>query len=158
MAYVVRRPNGSWEIRESVATPKGPRSHTLATFRRLTPGVVDKAVRRATRPTTHDDVHEAARRAGAVSSAADTAARTLLTEVASGRSPSPGLSRLLVRLLQDSHDADPVIGDAVLWLEASPEERGKALDDLLGFVDALPPRPPRPMRFPPLRKAGAAHA
>jgi hypothetical protein len=150
MAYVVRRPNGSWEIRESVATERGPRSRTLATFRRLTPDVVSRAVRAAQRPTTPTEIHEAARRAGAVSSAADAAARALLAEVAAGRPPSPGLRRLLLGLLSDPPAHDPPGAGAAEWFEASDLERGEALQDLLGLVDALPQQPRRPLSFPPL--------
>src|SRR5579884_209083 len=130
MAYVVRRPNGSWEIRESVTTPRGPHSHTLATFRRLSPGVVDRAVGRATRPLTRDDVREAARRGGAVSSAADDAARALLSEVAAGRLPSPGLRRLVLGMLSDPPAHDVPGEGAAEWFEASGEARGATIRDL----------------------------
>src|SRR5438552_1625397 len=101
MAYVVRRPRGSWEIRESVATERGPRSRTLASFRKYTPAVVSRAVRAASRPTTAEDVYSALVRAGAVSSAADEAARALLAEVAAGRMPAPGLRGLLLAALAE---------------------------------------------------------
>jgi hypothetical protein len=155
MAYVVRRPNGSWEIREAVATPKGPRSRTLASFRRLGPGVVDKAVRRASRPTSHEDIHAALREAGAVSSAADEAARVLLAEVAAGRPPSPGLRRLVSGMLSDPPAHDPPGAEAAEWFGKSDGERGDALRDLLDFVDALPPRPAPPLAFPPLAHPAA---
>jgi hypothetical protein len=150
MAYVVRRPNGSWEIRESVTTERGPRSRTLATFRRLTPTVVSKAVRAAQRPTSAAQIREAAARAGAVSSAADAAARALLAELAAGRPPSPGLRRLVLGLLSDPPAHDPPGAEAAEWFEASDQERGEALRDVLSLVDALPQRPHRPLSFPPL--------
>jgi hypothetical protein len=153
MAYVVRRPGNRWEIRESVATERGPRSRTLASFRRLTPEVLERAVRRASRPITTADLRDAAERAGAMSSVADAAARTLLTEIGLGRLPSPGLRRVLAGLLADSPQPDPDLGDAILWAAASPEERGRALRGLLAFVDALPQVRTRPLSFPPLRTA-----
>ena len=45
MAYVVARPKGRFEIRESVHTPKGPRARSLANFPELTDDVL------ATRPS-----------------------------------------------------------------------------------------------------------
>lgn len=150
MAYVVRRPNGSWEIRESVSTPKGPRSRTLATFRRLSPGVLDKVVRRASRPTTREDLQAALREAGAVSSAADDAARALLAEVVAGRLPSPGLRRLLVEALGDSPAHDLPGEGAAEWLTAPEARRGAAVRDLMRLTDRLPHPPARPLAFPPL--------
>jgi hypothetical protein len=150
MAYVVSRPGGRWEIRESVATERGPRSRTLATFRRLAPEVVDRAASRASRPTSATEIRAAARRAGATNSVADAAARTLLTEIGLGRPPSPGLRRVLAGLLADPPQEDPDLGDAILWAAASPEERARALDGLLQLVDFLPVRHVRPLSFPPL--------
>lgn len=151
MAYVVRRPNGSWEIRESVATERGPRSRTLATFRRFTPPVIERALRAATRPTSATEIHQAAARAGALSTAADDAARALLAEVAAGRLPSPGLRRLVLGMLSEPPAHDPPGAEAAEWFAASDEERGEVLRDLLGLVDALPQRPRRPLSFPPLK-------
>ena len=50
MAYVVARPKGRFEIRESVHTPKGPRARSLANFEQLTDEVLDPRRRRASRP------------------------------------------------------------------------------------------------------------
>ena len=159
MAYVVRRPGGRWEVRESVATKRGPRARTLASFRRFTPAVVQRAVSAASRPLSPDQVSEAARRAGATSLAADTAARELLAEIAGGRPPSPGLRRALLDWLSDPPGNDPPGGGVAEWLEATDEERGAALVDLLGLVDAVPVLRPRPaLRFPPLRHHARADA
>jgi hypothetical protein len=150
MAYVVRRPRGSWEIRESVATERGPRSRTLASFRKYTPAVVSRAVRAASRPTTTEEVYSALERAGAVSSAADEAARALLAEVAAGRMPLPGLRRLVVGMLSDPPAHDPPGADAAEWFEATEEERGETVRDLMRLTDMMPVPPPRPLPFPPL--------
>jgi hypothetical protein len=158
MAYVVRRPKGRWEIRESVATDKGPRSRTLASFRRFTPAVVSRAVRAASRPTSSAEIYEAARRAGAASSAADAAAQALLAEVARGRPPSPGLRRLVLAMLSDPPAHDPPGAEAAEWFGVPDERRGETLDDLLRFVDAVPPRPRGPLQFPPLRDMTHADA
>ncbi len=50
MAYVVARPKGRFEIRESVHTHKGPRARSLANFARLSDEVLATARRRASRP------------------------------------------------------------------------------------------------------------
>ena len=64
MAYVVRRPRGRFEVRESIYTQDGPRARSLASFRMLTPDVLDRARRRAARPFSDEDVKESARRLG----------------------------------------------------------------------------------------------
>ena len=44
MAYLARRPSGAVQIRESIRTPDGPRSRTLATFTgTLDDSVLDQA-------------------------------------------------------------------------------------------------------------------
>ena len=42
MAFVVRRPKGRWEIRESFVGPSGPRARTLASFRVLSEDVIER--------------------------------------------------------------------------------------------------------------------
>ena len=63
MAYVVARPKGRFEIRESVYTPKGPRARTLANFEELTDKVLDTARHRASRPFDPDAVRASAAKA-----------------------------------------------------------------------------------------------
>jgi hypothetical protein len=51
MAYLVRRSGDRFDLREAAATPAGPRSRTLATFRPPpTPEILERAAARATRP------------------------------------------------------------------------------------------------------------
>ncbi len=64
MAYVVARPRGRFEIRESVHTPKGPRARSLANYAHFNDEVLDKARRRATRPFDAGVVRAAAARLG----------------------------------------------------------------------------------------------
>ncbi len=59
MAYVVARPRGRFEIRESVHTPKGPRARSLANFAHLDDEVLDRARRRASRPFDTEAVRAA---------------------------------------------------------------------------------------------------
>ena len=44
MAYVVTRPRGRFEIRESVHTDKGPRARSLASFTELSDEVLARAL------------------------------------------------------------------------------------------------------------------
>ncbi len=153
MAYVVRRANGSWELRESLTTPRGPRSHTLTSFRRFRPGVVARAVRAAKRPITPDEVYATLEHAGAVSSGADEAARALLAEAGAGRLPSPGLRRLVLGALGDPNEHDLPGQGAGEWLTATEADRGETIRDLMRSTDRLPLPPPQPLAFPPLTRA-----
>lgn len=143
MAYVVRRPSGSWELRESRSTEAGPRSRTLASFRTVTPEVVELARRRAGAPLSAAELRRAASRAGApIASSVPTAAgATLLAELAAGRRPSAAVRRLLVDALSSSEEV-PSDGEraAAPWIAASAEQRGEALRDLLLLADRLPAR------------------
>jgi hypothetical protein len=143
MAYVVARPRGGWEIRESRATPAGPRSRTLATFRTLTPEVSERAVSRALRPLEAEEVRRAARRVGApiASPAPDRAAAELLAELAAGHRPRPALRRVLLEALGAEGGSPTGNAEAAgAWIVASAAQRGEALRDLLLLVDRLPRR------------------
>jgi hypothetical protein len=152
MAHVVARPPGRWELRESRSTPAGPRSRTLATFRTLTPAVIEHAQARATKPFDPAEVRKAAVRAGAPVTArpVDRAAGDLLAELATGRQPRAALRRLLADSLGEATRApSDAARAAAAWIGATPRQRGDALRDLLLLVDRLPQRrgPERP-RFP----------
>ncbi len=140
MAYVVARPKGRFEIRESLHTPAGPRARSLAGFDVLTGEVVAKAAQRAQRPFDVEAVLASGRRAGAPSS----------TGIwrKTGDSPSRFVqaSRRMALALQ----RPPA-------LAAAP---GAALIDLLGFADAVtasqPARPFAPLAFPVLSRLAEA--
>ena len=135
--YATRRPNGSWELRESRMTSRGPRSRTLATFRVLDDGAIARAIERSVAEPSAEDVRAAAHRAGApvAARAADAAAGALLRELAAGNAPAPPLRRALSDALAGKRP-----GDAAAWLGASPERRGRALHDLLLLADSIPQR------------------
>jgi hypothetical protein len=154
MAYVVRRPNDRWEIRESTVTPAGPRARSLASFRVLDDAVLDRATRAASRPFDREAVVASARRAAAPveDSQADRLARQLLAEIGRGHPPAPGLRRLLIRNLADDRSlADVEMGHE--WLDASDEKRGRVLRDLLDLTESLPAERLGPLRFPRLEPA-----
>jgi hypothetical protein len=142
MPYVIPRHSGTWEIRESHATPAGPRSRTLATFRTLTPEVIERARARSARMLDPGELRRAAARAGApiAVDAPDRAAVDLLSELASGHAPRPVLKRLLLEALRGG-PREPSSGAqaAAMWIAATPRERGEALRDLLLLTDRLPP-------------------
>ena len=151
MAFVVRRPKGRWEIRETVRTDAGPRARSLATFAVFDDGVFTRAQAAARGSLDSRALRAAARRAGApiAETRADTAARQLLREVAHGRAPTPGLSRLLRAQLGEDDAAVPSAGDGIAdWIGASPTERGDALRDLLSLADRLPATRRAALDFP----------
>jgi hypothetical protein len=109
MAFVTRRAGGSWEIRESHSTARGPRSRTLATFGVLTPEIIERALARSERPLSGADLRLAAVRAGApvTPQPSDRAAGELLAELARGRSPRAALRELLLAELTPEHNDKP---------------------------------------------------
>jgi hypothetical protein len=137
MAYVVARPKGRFEIRESLHTPDGPRARSLAGFDVLSDAVLAKAARRAQRPFDTAAVLASGRRAGAPTSvgAGEEADDARERFVESSRRMARALRRL------PTH---------------KPLDPGAALIDLLGFADAVtrnqPPRPPAPLEFPVLSR------
>jgi hypothetical protein len=135
MAYVVARPKGRFEIRESVHTPKGPRARSLANFAQLSEEVLERARRRATRPFDAEAVRAAA-------------ARTALKGTPRHERPETRrfveASRRMARSLEQvPHGADR-------------HDPGDALIDLLGLVAQIkahrPPTTAEPLRFPPLAR------
>lgn len=165
MAFIVPARGGRYEIRESHSTPQGPRSRTLASFRELTDEVIEKARGAATKPPGAEELRRAARRAGApvARPPIEQAAREVIAELARGRRLDPTLRQILVELLQkgyresgDSAPASEAARSVAVWMSATPEERGRALVDLLLLADALPSggRKGKPLRFPRLDSGG----
>lgn len=141
MAYVVARGSG-WELRQSRRTGDGPRSRTLVTFRSLGTEELERAVERSAGRLDRDAVVAAARRAGAPvePDVATSAGASLLTELAAGREPSPGVRRALLDALGVERAVlSPAERAASAWFGRDDAERGLALRDLLLLVDALPP-------------------
>jgi hypothetical protein len=155
MAYLVARPRGTWELRESRTTESGPRSRTLVSFRELDDEVLATVVERATGALDADQVRELCRRAGVhvARSAADRAAAALLREIGRGNKPSPTLGSAVGKALagEGLTDAEHAAAE---WADASPERRGRAIWDLLLLADHIPVRPrPEKLAFPPLGAA-----
>lgn len=169
MAFLYRRTGGRTEIREAHATPRGPRSRTLASFQgALTDAILDRAEARATRPFDRAVLRERADRLGIPvrRSRADGPARQLLGALRRGEPLDPRLAGLLLAALSE-RPAEPIpaeLAEVSEWLGASEPERGRALRDVLRLYDAIArsrgPLPSRPARrFPRFRsRAGARSA
>jgi hypothetical protein len=158
MAFVVSTKRGTFEIRESQSTPKGPRSRTLATFSELDEEAIERARGRAAKPIDAERLRTAARRVGAptAQAPANRAARELLAEIGINREPEPKLRRLLSAMLGDPTGSSIIPADpsraVAQWMAATPRDRGKTLVELLLLADALPhgDRRGKPLRFPRL--------
>ena len=137
MAYVVARPKGRFEIRESLHTPDGPRARSLAGFEVLTDAVLTKAAGRAQRPFDTAAVLASGRRAGAPTRVGAPG------EANNARERFVESSRRMARALQRPPAYRPI-------------DPGTALIELLGFADAVtrnqPPRSPAPLKFPVLSR------
>jgi hypothetical protein len=155
MAYVVTRPKGRFEIRESIHTLKGPRARSLANFAALTDEVLETARLRASRPFDVRTVRASARRAGAP-------VRRTRRPTERGHSVAPTLSPVDAhRFVESSRRA------AVAFAAAGPvedgdgtrREPGDVLIDLLGFAEQVqafaPRREVEPLAFPPLARLAA---
>src|SRR5688572_24237216 len=141
MAFVVRRPGGRWEIRESFSSEAGPRARTLASFRVLSTAVLDRALHAARGPIDRDGLIRAAKRAGAPMepSEGDALAEALLRGLGRGERVRPALRRLLLEHLAPSPNRDDSL---IPWIGASLEERAAALVELMDLADRLP-KPPK---------------
>jgi hypothetical protein len=153
MAYVVARPKGRFEIRESLHTPKGPRARTLANFEQLTDKVLDTARLRASRPFDLDAVRASAEKAS-TTAAARRPGRGHLGGVATPRRPEMRRFAESSRRMAATLESRPASA-------GSTRDPGDALIDLLGVVAQVSafraPRRPEPLRFPHLARLRAAH-
>jgi hypothetical protein len=144
MAYVVARPRGRFEIRESVHTPQGPRARSLANFSRLTDEVLEVAESRATRPFAAAAVWASARRAGSPVARR----RPSRTPVAPAREEARRFVEASRRMAHSLETRPPQA--------APPRDPGDTLIDLLNFAEQIEPftapREPAPLTFPPLAR------
>lgn len=158
MAYLVRRGPERVEIRESLATPRGPRSRTLASFSGpLTPGVLARAAARARRPFDANALVRRARAEGleVARRSREPEARALLARLRRRDPVDPVLAGLVRRALEGVETAPPpeTLAEVAEWVGAGAAERGAALRDLLDTYGTIaasrPPRRARPRaRFP----------
>lgn len=150
MTYVVARPNGRFEIRESVHTEKGPRARSLANFSLLTDEVLARAAGRAIRPFDAGAVLGAAQRAGAPTPTPTG------TPTPTPNGPDTGPVRSGRTFVASSRRMARSLGTRPA---AGRPDPGDALVDLLGFVAQITPfrpaRAPEPLRFPPLARLRA---
>src|SRR2546422_4843101 len=128
MTYIVARPGERWEARESRSTAAGPRSRTLATFKTLTPDVLERVRTRSLTTFDPRELRKAALRAGApvAGDDADRAAGELLAKLATGEKPRLALRALLLDAL-DGGEPRPSAPShaaraAARWAAATPAE------------------------------------
>ncbi|MFA9400713.1 MAG: hypothetical protein ACERKT_06340 [Acidobacteriota bacterium] len=156
--YVVARKNGTWEARESSRTADGPRSRTLAGFRKLDRETIDLIRDRASGTVDEEELRQIAARAGAPvePAPADRAGSALLRSLARGVRPRAAISNLVAESLgaggEPTSDAAKSMAG---WIGASQRERSDALIDLLLLADHLPAgsRPGSTPGFPRIRSA-----
>ncbi len=158
MATIIARTDGRYEIRESVTTPRGPRSRTLAIFRELTPEVLDHAATRARDPLDRDEIVARAAELGLhvkrIAGDVDTA--EFVRRVRSGTSWPTHVRA--VQTATGSVRTEPLPGHLepmVDWMGVDDETRSRTLVDLLGLADAIMQhrenaRARERLRFPPL--------
>jgi hypothetical protein len=165
MAYLFRRADGRLEIREAIATPRGPRARTLATCRgALGPEIFEQAEARATRPFDRLALLARARalRVPAPARRGDAGARELLARLRAGARIDPALGVILRDALAPSA-AEPLpaeLAEVAEWVGVGDARRGEALRGLLRVSDrALRGREPLRKRsrrvFPRFRSARA---
>ncbi len=152
MAYLVRRSPTRVEIRESRATPRGPRSRVLASFPgALTRDALDRAASRATRPFDASALVRRARAQGipVLERSREPEARALLARLRRGDRLDPALATSLRRALARLPEA-PIpepLAEVCEWVGASAAERGAALRELLDLYGRIAAsRPPRRQR------------
>lgn len=142
MAYLVRRGSDRFEIRESVATARGPRSRRLVGFRgRLTPDVLARAAARAQRPF---DPRALVRRARALSievvdRSREPEARALLARLRRADRLDPRLAAVLRAALSREPESriPEELEDVADWVGASAADRGSALRQLLDLYGRI---------------------
>jgi hypothetical protein len=142
MAYLYLRKSGRVEIREAVATPRGPRSRTLASFRgALGEAALERAEAAATRTVDREALRRRAAELGVpiTPTTADAEARALIARLRSSAPLDPVLAGLLGELLADC-EAAPLpdeLSDVAEWIGAGEHERGRALRDVLRLYDRI---------------------
>ncbi len=153
MAYVVSRPRGRFEIRESVHTPRGPRARSLANFARLTDEVLATARRRASRPFDPEAVRASAGRAGAQ---VDPRRRRRTRVGAHTRSARTEARRFV----QSSRRMAASLADRPPEAAGRRRDPGDTLIDLLNFAEQITPFTPEReaerLAFPVLARVAAA--
>jgi|SRR3954451_3346737 hypothetical protein len=154
MAFVVKRADGRFEIRESFVTPAGPRARTLTPFRVLTDEVLERARERARRPFDAAKIKQRAAelRAPQVEGSVSATTRKLVAQLRNGERPPPALVAALGRALPSAPSVikpDSLDG-ALEWIDADAALRGRTLRELLRLASRLPQRPRGNLTFPRL--------
>ena len=147
MAYVVKRRDGSWEIRESRQTGKGPRAFTLATLREETPDVIQRARKRSKSGFLESELQRKLDEAGVPPAMTDTdrAARQLLYELEAKGPPSEALRQALLEKLGHTSGAHADREESEL------RRSGRLFEDVLDLAAELPYEPADEIAQAPFR-------
>jgi hypothetical protein len=138
----IRSQGRRYEIRECLDTERGPRQHTLASFRGvLTPEVLDRAEDTARKPLSREALVARARAMGipVTHRRRYPEARALLATLQRGGRLDPGLAALLKSAL-DSLPSEPApthLADAAEWIGQSERVRGRVLRGLVRAADRI---------------------
>ncbi len=147
MAFVISRPGGRFEIRESVHTASGPRARSLVGFKTLTNRALTTAATRAQRPFDAEAVIASARRAGAPID---------LPRPAGGVSGQSSRRRFLEASRRMAAITAGSGTEGVSDRGSDRADPGAALIELLGFADAVkrsrPESPRTALEFPVLAR------
>lgn len=147
MAYLVERSDGRYELRESVNTPRGPRSRTLAIFSELSEAVLDRAGERAAAPLDRRTLLRRARERGVPWLGPDSApaALELIAATRTGRPPPAAFAAALREVFSgEGAELPDSVAPLLDWIGVGDEPRGRALSDALRLADRL--RRSRPRR------------
>lgn len=167
MAFLVRRGEDRFEIRESRLTASGPRARVLAAFSgALTRDVLDRAAARAEGPFDARALTRRARSAGirVLDRRREPEARALLARLQRGDPLDPALAAALRGALA-RHPETPVpeaLAEVSEWVGVGAQRRGAALRELLDLYGRIArSRPPprrrrRARRFPRFSSARRA--
>ncbi|MEX0873854.1 MAG: hypothetical protein WD646_13960 [Actinomycetota bacterium] len=156
MASVIERRDGRFEIRESVAGPKGPRSRTLAVFSKLSADLLERADQRATRPFDRTQVLRRAMELEVpwVGPSGLSEARSVLARLADGELPPTFVAALRESTASSRVELPDSIPPMLDWVGADDTKRGRALRDLVQLGDVIVrsiKANPKRLAYPPIR-------
>jgi hypothetical protein len=139
MATIICRRDGRFEIRESVATVRGPRSTTLAIFSELSSDVLKRAGAKADRAFDAAAIKRRAEELGVPWSGPTSVAdvRHVLARVAANEVPPAFLAALKKVTSTVEVSLSPTIEPMLHWIDKDDDERGRAVFELIELGDVI---------------------
>lgn len=156
MAYLVARPDGRYEIRESRRGKSGPIARSLSTFKILDRSSLDRARANCRGKFDQDQIVKRAKELGVPTQLVGDAtelALNLVAEIRSGAALAPGVAAVVREALPETPAIDPGIAEAVAeWAGRSDRDRGDALLELMLLAEQYPDAERKgDIDFPPFR-------